>query len=97
MAIMICLPLLHFWLAAFLGQVLPLYLWWPQEYPRLAKLEETEIFYKCYLISILYPFMPFDITLMGHMSWIQMKRPQSLMYQIRKASEMMVQMTTSQG
>ena len=40
---MICLPPLLFWLAVFLGQVLPLYLWWPQEYPRLAKLEETEI------------------------------------------------------
>ena len=41
---MICLPPLLFWLAVFLGQVLPLYLWWPQEYPQLAKLEETENF-----------------------------------------------------
>ena len=88
---------LDFWLAASLDQVLPLYLQRPQEYPRLAKLEETDN----ENMQIVCSFMTFKnslyVTLMGHMSWIQMKRPQSLMYHIRKASEMMVQMTTSQG
>ena len=36
-------PLLHFWLIVFQGQVLPLYLWRPQGYPQLAKLEETKM------------------------------------------------------
>ena len=59
--------------------------------PSLKRLIISEWFVLFKIVKCLY------VTLMGHMSWIQMKRPQSLMYHIRKASEMMVQMTTSQG